>query len=136
MSRQEVGTPTTAWVRWFNERRLHSALDYQSHAQFEAAYTRDLALPRQAASDNSLSRAQCGSDNRSTGAAIITNRQGKRFTVTYAYVHWPRDCCLTLDYTYQDPVTGRLRVTGTRAGIRNVASITIGAGAGGAHEAR
>ena len=49
ISRQEVETATTAWVRWFNERRLHSALDYQSPAQFEAAYTRNLALPRQAA---------------------------------------------------------------------------------------
>ena len=48
-TRQEVETATTAWVRWFNQRRLHSALDYQSPAQFEAAYTRNLALPRQAA---------------------------------------------------------------------------------------
>jgi len=48
-SRQEVETATTAWVRWFNQRRLHSALDYQSPAQFEAAYTQNLALPRQAA---------------------------------------------------------------------------------------
>jgi len=48
-SRQEVETATTAWVRWFNERRLHSALDYHSPAQYEAAYTQDLDLPRQAA---------------------------------------------------------------------------------------
>ena len=49
ISRQEVETATTAWVRWFNQRRLHSALAYQSPAQFEAAYTRTLVLPRQAA---------------------------------------------------------------------------------------
>jgi len=48
-SRQEVETATTAWVRWFNQRRLHSALDYLSPANYEAAYTQNLALPRQAA---------------------------------------------------------------------------------------
>ena len=30
MGRQEVETATTRWVTWFNQRRLHSALDYQS----------------------------------------------------------------------------------------------------------
>ena len=48
-SRQEVETATTAWVRWFNHKRLHSAIDYLSPATFEDAYHQTLALPRQAA---------------------------------------------------------------------------------------
>ena len=48
-SRQEVETATTAWVSWFNRRRLHSALEYQSPIRFEEAYTQQQALPRQAA---------------------------------------------------------------------------------------
>ena len=38
-SRQEVETATARWVRWFNEARLHSALDYLSPTEFEVAYT-------------------------------------------------------------------------------------------------
>lgn len=48
-SRQQVETATTAWVLWFNRRRLHSALEYQSPIRFEEAYTQQQALPRQAA---------------------------------------------------------------------------------------
>jgi len=48
-SRQEVETATTAWVRWFNHKRLHSAIAYHSPATFEAAYHETLDLPRQAA---------------------------------------------------------------------------------------
>lgn len=48
-SRQEIETATTAWVAWFNQRRLHSALDYQSPNQYEAAYHHNRDLPKQAA---------------------------------------------------------------------------------------
>jgi len=48
-SRQEIETATTAWVPWFNERRLHSKLDYLSPVKYEAAYNQNLDLPRQAA---------------------------------------------------------------------------------------
>lgn len=48
-SRQEVETATAAWVTWFNEKRLHSALDYQSPTSYEQSYHRTLDLPRQAA---------------------------------------------------------------------------------------
>jgi transposase InsO family protein len=48
-SRQEVETATSAWVTWFNERRLHSTLDYQSPNDYENRYHQQQALPRQAA---------------------------------------------------------------------------------------
>jgi putative transposase len=48
-SRQEVETATLAWVNWFNQHRLHSALGYVSPIQFEAAYNQNQALLRQAA---------------------------------------------------------------------------------------
>ena len=48
-SRQEVETATTRWVTWFNQRRLHSALDYLSPLDVEGAYTHKQSLPRQAA---------------------------------------------------------------------------------------
>jgi putative transposase len=48
-SRQEVETATVAWVSWFNQHRLHSAIDYLSPAQFEAAYNQQQVLLRQAA---------------------------------------------------------------------------------------
>ena len=48
-SRQEIETATTAWVAWFNERRLHSKLGYLSPVKYEAAYNQNLDLPRQAA---------------------------------------------------------------------------------------
>ena len=48
-SRQEVETATTAWVTWFNRQRLHSAIEYLSPIQFEAAYNQKQDLPRQAA---------------------------------------------------------------------------------------
>ena len=48
-TRQEVETATSAWVRWFNHKRLHSAIGYHSPATFEAAYHETLDLPRQAA---------------------------------------------------------------------------------------
>jgi putative transposase len=47
-SRQEVETATTAWASWFNQQRLHSALDYLSPANFEAAYNHNQDLLRQA----------------------------------------------------------------------------------------
>lgn len=48
-SRQEIETATSAWVQWFNERRLHSALDYQSPNNYEKRYHQEQTLPRQAA---------------------------------------------------------------------------------------
>jgi putative transposase len=48
-SRQEVETATTAWVACFNQQRLHSAIDYLSPAQYEAAYNQDQDLLSQAA---------------------------------------------------------------------------------------
>lgn len=48
-SRQEIETATTAWVAWFNERRLHSKLDYLSPVKFEAAYNQHLDLQKQVA---------------------------------------------------------------------------------------
>ncbi len=48
-SRQELETATTAWVAWFNERRLHSKLGYLSPVKYEAAYNQNLGLQRQAA---------------------------------------------------------------------------------------
>ena len=47
-SRQEVETATTQWVAWFNQKRLHSALGYQSPTNYETSYYRNLDLPRQA----------------------------------------------------------------------------------------
>jgi len=63
------------------------------------------------------------------GVAIVTNKQGKRFTVTDAMiVNFG-----SFEYTYQDPVTGKL--VATQAAIKNdVASIIIGGGSGAAHE--
>lgn len=48
-SRQEVETVTSAWVTWFNERRLHSTLDYRSPNDYENHYHQQQTLPRQAA---------------------------------------------------------------------------------------
>lgn len=48
-SRQEIETATSAWVTWFNERRLHSALDYQSPNSYEKRYHQQQAQPRRAA---------------------------------------------------------------------------------------
>jgi len=48
-SRQEIETATSAWVTWFNERRLHSTLDYQSPNSYETRYHQQQSLPRQAA---------------------------------------------------------------------------------------
>jgi putative transposase len=48
-SRQEVETATTAWVVWFNQHRLHSAIGYYSPIRFEMAYNQNQVLLRQAA---------------------------------------------------------------------------------------
>lgn len=48
-SRQEIETATSAWVTWFNDRRLHSALDYQSPANYENRYHQQQSLQSQAA---------------------------------------------------------------------------------------
>ena len=48
-SRQEVETATTAWVSWFNQQRLHSALNYLSPTHFEELYNQNQDLLRQAA---------------------------------------------------------------------------------------
>ena len=34
----QVELATAAWVHWWNERRLHSALGYMPPAEYEAAY--------------------------------------------------------------------------------------------------
>lgn len=47
-SRQEVETETTAWVAWFNQKRLHSELGYKSPATFEKEYYQNKALLEQA----------------------------------------------------------------------------------------
>src|SRR5690606_10013139 len=47
--RQEIETATTAWVAWFNERRLHSKLGYLSPVKYEATYNQNLDLQQQAA---------------------------------------------------------------------------------------
>jgi len=48
-SRQEVETATAAWVTWFNEKRRHSALGYQSPTNYEPSYHRHPCLHRHAA---------------------------------------------------------------------------------------
>lgn len=47
-SRQEIETATTAYVEWFNQTRLHSAIDYKSPAAFEKEYYQNQALLQQA----------------------------------------------------------------------------------------
>jgi len=48
-SRQEIETATAAWVTWFNEKRLHSSIGYQSPTSYEHSYHRNQSPPRQAA---------------------------------------------------------------------------------------
>jgi len=48
-SRQEIETATVAYIAWFNQRRLHSAIDYHSPMQYEAEYHQTQDLLRQAA---------------------------------------------------------------------------------------
>lgn len=45
-SRPEIETATSTWVTWFNERRLHSTLDYQGPNNYEKRYHQDQSLPR------------------------------------------------------------------------------------------
>jgi putative transposase len=48
-TRQQLETATAAWVRWFNDKRLHSSLGYVSPSQHEMKYIQAQAMPRQAA---------------------------------------------------------------------------------------
>lgn len=45
-SRQGIETATSAWVKWFNERRLHSTLGYQSPNSYERHYHQQHSLPK------------------------------------------------------------------------------------------
>ena len=48
-SRQQVETSTTKWVKWFNQQRLRSSLEYLTPVEYEEADTQAQALQEQAA---------------------------------------------------------------------------------------
>lgn len=77
-SRQQIETATSAWVTWFNERRLPSTLDYQNPTSYEKRYHQQQAQPRRATQNQSLYKTQGASMPSNSGA---NTRDNHSFTV-------------------------------------------------------
>jgi len=48
-TREQVELATLAWVQWWNQRRLHGALEHLPPAEYEARYYRELEQPKEVA---------------------------------------------------------------------------------------